>query len=259
LSSGVELVVYTLAVISDIHANIVALDAVLKDIENNFPEVIEYLCPGDLVGYGPNPTEVITRIIKEKFVAVTKGNHDHAIGGGGRDIANFDKYISNFNRYAQQAIKWQAQKLTPEEKTFLYQLPSSRTVSHKSYEISISIIHGSPQYPLDEYIRPNTPQQKDLFSFMELFEIGILLLGHTHIPFVDKSQSSETGQDILMCNPGSVGQPRDRDPRASYAVLDLETLSAEIIRVDYDIDEVVKRINETGLPAFLGERLQKGT
>ncbi|MFX1286521.1 MAG: metallophosphoesterase family protein [Promethearchaeota archaeon] len=249
---------YTLAVISDIHANIMALDAVLKDIEKNFPEVIEYLCPGDLVGYGPNPVEVINRVINEtKFVAITKGNHDHAIGGGGRDIANFATYIGNFNSHAQEAIKWQAQKLTPEEKTLLYQLPSSRTVPYN--EISISIIHGSPQYPLNEYIRPNTPEQKDLFPFMELFEIGILLLGHTHIPFIDKSQSSETGQDILMCNPGSVGQPRDRDPRASYAVLDLETISAEIIRVEYDIDEVIKRIDEAGLPTFLGERLQKGT
>ncbi|MFW9903431.1 MAG: metallophosphoesterase family protein [Candidatus Thorarchaeota archaeon] len=247
-----------LAVISDIHANIVALEAVLNDINTNFQEITEYLCPGDLVGYGPNPREVIDRLISEtRFTAVTKGNHDHAIGGGGRDIANFDKYIGKFNRYAQQAIKWQADILQPEEKTFLYQLPSSRTFSFN--EINISMIHGSPQYPLDEYIRPNTPEQKDLFPFMELFEIGILLLGHTHIPFVDTSKSTETGQDLLMCNPGSVGQPRDRDPRASYAVLDLETFSAEIIRVDYDIDIVVERMNSVNLPEFLSERLYKGT
>ena len=215
---------YTLAVISDIHANIVALDAVLDDIEGKFPEISEYICPGDLVGYGPNPTEVIDRVISEKKLStITKGNHDHAIGGGGRDIAKIDKYIENFNRFAQKAIKWQADILIPEEKTFLYQLPSSRTILNM--KTSISIIHGSPQYPLDEYIRPNTPQQKDLFPFMELFEIGVLLLGHTHIPFVDKSKSSETGLDILMCNPGSVGQSRDRDPQASYAVLDLTSFS----------------------------------
>lgn len=251
---------YSLAVISDIHANIVALEAVLNDIQSNFKEITEYLCPGDLVGYGPNPTAVIDKLISEsKFTAVTKGNHDHAIGGGGRDIANFDKYIDKFNRHAQQAIKWQAEVLSPEEKTFLYQLPSSRTITHKSYETSISIIHGSPQYPLDEYIRPNTPAQKDLFPFMELFEIGILLLGHTHIPFVDKSKSAETNEELLMCNPGSVGQPRDRDPRASYAVLDLESFSAEIIRVEYDIDVVAERMNSIGLPEFLSERLYKGT
>ncbi len=170
-------------------------------------------------------------------------------------IAVSDLYIRSF--ILIQAIKWQADILTPEEKTFLYQLPSSRTILNTN--ASISIIHGSPQYPLDEYIRPNTPQQKDLFPFMELFEIGVLLLGHTHIPFVDKSKSSETGLDILMCNPGSVGQSRDRDPRASYAVLDLTSFSAEIIRVDYDIEEVVKRIQEAGLPDYLGERLRSGT
>jgi predicted phosphodiesterase len=251
---------YTLAVISDIHANIVALDAVLRDIEKQFSEVTEYFCPGDLAGYGPNPTEVITRILSEKkLTAVTKGNHDHAIGGGGRDISNFDRYINKFNKYAQQAIKWQAEVLSPMEKTLLYQLPSSRTTVHKGFKTRISIIHGSPQYPMDEYIRPNTMQQKDLFPFMELFEINILLLGHTHIPFVDKSKSSETGLDLLMCNPGSVGQPRDKNPQASYAVLDLDAVSAEIIRVDYDFDEVMKRISKAGLPEFLGDRLKKGT
>ncbi|MFX0014003.1 MAG: metallophosphoesterase family protein [Promethearchaeota archaeon] len=251
---------YSLAVISDIHANIVALDAVLNDILQNFADITEFLCPGDLIGYGPDPNDVINRIINErKFTVVTKGNHDHAIGGGGRDIANFDKYIEKFNRYAQQAIKWQAAVLTPEEKALVYQLPSSRTLSEKKYGISISIIHGSPQYPLDEYIRPNTPEQKDLFPFMELFEIGILLLGHTHIPFVDKIKSADTGQELLMCNPGSVGQPRDRDPRASYAVIDLEAVSAEIIKVDYNIEEVAFRIKKVGLPEQLGERLHKGT
>ncbi|UCE15074.1 MAG: metallophosphoesterase family protein [Candidatus Heimdallarchaeota archaeon] len=241
---------YTLAVISDIHANIVALDAVLHDIETQFPEITEYLCPGDLVGYGPDPTEVIDKILSEKFSAVTKGNHDHAIGGGGRDIANF-------NSYAQQAIKLHVKILTEEEKTFLYQLPSDRTVMYKKNEINIAIIHGSPQYPLDEYIRPNTAQQKDLFPFMELFELRILLLGHTHIPFIDTAKS-ESGQELLMCNPGSVGQPRDRDPRASYAVFDLDSFSAKIIRVDYDIDEVVKRIARVKLPEFLGDRLYEG-
>ncbi len=250
---------YTLAVISDIHANIIALDAVLKDIEEQFPEITEFFCPGDLAGYGPNPTEVLDRLLSlKKLTAVTKGNHDHAVGGGGRDIANFDTYIGKFNTYAQEAIKWQADILTPVEKTFLYQLPSSRTAQHKGYGAHISLIHGSPQYPLDEYIRPNTPEQKDLFPFMELFEIDILLLGHTHIPFVDKSRSSESNQELLMCNPGSVGQPRDRNPQASYAVFDLEAFSAEIVRVEYDVELVAARIINAGLPEFLGDRLQTG-
>lgn len=249
---------YTLAVISDIHANIIALDAVLADIHDQFPEVNELICPGDLAGYGPDPLEAIDRILEEnRLTILTKGNHDHAVGGGGRDIANFDTYIGKFNQFAQHAIKWQASILNPEEKTFLYQLPNSRTFMHKPFTIQIAVIHGSPEYPLDEYILPNSPQQKDLFPFMELFELGMLFLGHTHIPFVDR-MTSESDKVYLMCNPGSVGQPRDNDPRASYAVVDLANISAEICRVEYDIDEVIKRISDVGLPEYLGERLKKG-
>ncbi|MFX0186090.1 MAG: metallophosphoesterase family protein, partial [Candidatus Hodarchaeota archaeon] len=178
---------YTLAVISDIHANIVAFEAVLNDIKIQFPEVTEYLCPGDLVGYGPNPEEVIDRVFSEnKISAITKGNHDHGVGLS-RDQVNFEKYLAKFNKYAQHAVQHHVHLLSDEEKSFLYQLPTSRTCLHQKYEHSIAIIHGSPQYPLDEYILPNTPQQKDLFPFMELFEIGVLLLGHTHIPFIDKA------------------------------------------------------------------------
>ena len=249
---------YTLAVISDIHANVIALDAVLVDIKDQFPEVNELICPGDIAGYGPNPVETIERILDEKkFAVVTRGNHDHAVGGGGRDLANFDTYINKFNQPAQQAIRWQATIFNPEEKTFLYQLPNSRTCMHKPFTIQIAVIHGSPEYPLNEYILPNTPQQKDLFPFMELFELGMLFLGHTHIPFVDK-MILESDKVYLMCNPGSVGQPRDDDPRASYAVVDVANMSAEIRRVEYDVDEVYKRILDVGLPKYLGERLQKG-
>lgn len=249
---------YTLAIISDIHGNIVALEAVLKDISEQFPEITEFFCPGDLVGYGPDPDKVIDRIIAEKkLTAISKGNHDHAVGLE-RDKGNFDKYIVKFNHYAQEAIRLHGQILSNEEKAFLYQLPSSRTCIHKNYPSRIALIHGSPEYPLDEYILPNSQQQKNLFIFMELIEISVLLLGHTHIPFVDKMISDDTGMEMLICNPGSIGQPRDKDPRASYAVLDIPNLSAEIIRVYYDIDLVQKRIIEVGLPEFLAERLHKG-
>lgn len=249
---------YTLAVFSDIHANMTAFDAVLSDMKSQFPEIIEFMCPGDLVGYGPDPTEVLNKILAEtKLNAVTKGNHDH-LAGLVRDQVDFNKYYEKFNDYAQEAIKWHTEVLNLEELSFLYQLPTSRTCFHQSNDVRIVIIHGSPEYPLDEYILPNTIQQKNLFPFMELIEIGILLLGHTHIPFVDIARSEELDQDLLMLNPGSVGQPRDKDPRASYAVVDVENLTAEIIRVDYDIDSVQKRMSTVGLPEFLGERLQKG-
>ena len=249
---------YTLAVISDIHSNIIALDAVLKDIQEQFSEVTKILCPGDLVGYGPNPNEVIDRILAEKRIsAVTKGNHDNAVGVGWRDITNFVSYIVNFKVHAQVALKWTIETLSTEYKNFLYQLPSSRTMVINGFDTRIAIIHGSPAYPLDEYIHPDTEDQKNLFPLMEMSGLGLLILGHTHISFIDKS-FNENGQEMMMVNPGSVGQPRDKDPRASYAIVDLETFSTEIVRVTYDVDEVYKRISESGLPEILGKRLYEG-
>jgi len=249
---------YTLAVISDIHANLVAYDAVMEHIRFNFPEISEILCPGDLVGYGPKPREVIEAIVNDQQVlAITKGNHDHAIGGGGRDLENIDTYVAKFNPLAQIAIRWQVSLLSEELKTFLYQLPHTRTCLHHSEaNAQIGIIHGSPNFPLDEYILPNTPAQMALFPFMQLIEINVLLLGHTHIPFIDKATADDI--ELLMINPGSVGQPRDKDPRASFAVIDLKNMKAEIIRVEYDIDKVNDQITKAGLPEFLGERLSKG-
>ena len=229
----------------------------MAHMKENFPDIIEILCPGDLSGYGPAPIETIEAILQdERITTITKGNHDHAIGGGGQDIKNIDAYIANFNPKAQEAIRWHADVLSTELKAFLYQLPHYRTCFHHSFsKTQIYIIHGSPSFPLDEYILPGSGAQKNLFPFMKLFEINVLLLGHTHIPFIDKKEG-ET--EMLMINPGSVGQPRDKDPRASYAVIDLESMTAEIIRVNYDIESVIKEINRVGLPKFLGERLRKG-
>jgi predicted phosphodiesterase len=247
-------------VISDIHANIEAYNTVIAHINENFPDVTEILCPGDLTGYGPAPMETIEAVLlDERIKAITKGNHDHgigSIGGGGQDSSNVETYLANFNPYAQYAIRWHADIISTELKTFLYQLPHTRNYIHQTFsEIQIAIIHGSPSFPLDEYILPGTKAQKDLFPFMELFEINVLLLGHTHIPFIDIKKDEK---NLLILNPGSIGQPRDKDSRASYAVIDLENFSAEIIRVEYDIDLVAKQIKKVGLPDFLSERLRKG-
>ena len=245
--------IFTLAVISDLHANLHAYNSVLEHLNENFPNVTEILCPGDLVGYGPKPREIIESVLSNKMIsAVTKGNHDDAVGCGGRDI-------TKFNQYAQVAIKLHVEILSTELKAFLYQLPNSRTYFHIPYKSKqIALIHGSPSFPLDEYILPNTPAQKSLFPFMELIDINVLILVHTHIPFIDKAIVEESGENLLMVNPGSVGQPRDNDPRASYAVIDLEEMIAEIIRIDYDIEATYQEIINVGLPEFLGERLRNG-
>jgi predicted phosphodiesterase len=225
-------------------------------MKDNFPDVTEILCPGDLVGYYAQPLEVVEAILANKKVtAVTKGNWDHAIGGGGHDLENIDQYIANFNPIAQVSVRWQVDLLSAEIKKFLYQLPHTRTCLHASHDnTQIALIHGSPNYPLSEYILYGTEAQKALFPFMELIEVNILLLGHTHIPFIDKHPEEK----LLIMNPGSVGQPRDKDPRASYAVIDLKNFQAKIVRVKYDIDKVNKQIIDAGLPEFLGKRLYKG-
>jgi len=213
----------------------------------NFPEITEILCPGDLVGYGARPKEVVEAILDNKQItAVTKGNWDHAIGGDGHDSAKF-------NPLAKKSVEWQVKILSDEIKKFLYQLPDTRTCLHTTFsQNQIALIHGSPDYPRDEYILSGTEAQKALFPFMELIDVKILLLGHTHKPFIDKHEEK------LIINPGSVGQPRDKDPRASYAVIDLENFKAKIVRVHYDIDKVYQEIVDAGLPDFHGRRLYKG-
>ena len=241
-------IIFSLGVISDIHSNYVAYKAVIAHMEDNFPEITEILCPGDLVGYCASPIEVVEAVLaNSKITAISKGNHDHAIGGGGDNI---DK----FNAFAKESVKWHVKVLSDEIKTFLYQLPSSRACMVD--KTNIALIHGSPNYPLEEYILFGTEAQKSLFPFMELINYNVLLLGHTHKPFIDKHPDPD--KDMLIINPGSVGQPRDKDPRASYAVIDITTLEAKIVRVKYDIEKVYQQILDAGLPKKNGKRLFKG-
>ena len=220
----------------------------MDHMKDNFPEITEIVCPGDLVGYYARPLEVVEAILDNRqIIAVTKGNWDHAIGGGGHNI-------DNFNVLAQKSVEWHVNCLSTEIKTFLYQLPATRTCMHTTAKSNhqIALIHGSPNYPLEEYIFHGTEDQKALFPFMELIDVNVLLLGHTHKPFIDKQDNR------LMINPGSVGQPRDKDPRASYAVVDLKNLRARIVRVEYDVEKVYKQVIDAGLPEFIGKRLYKG-
>ena len=119
------------------------------------------------------------------------------------------------------------------------QLPQFVTIKHLNFNPEITLVHGSPQYPLSAYIYPDTPKQENLFNYMSNTNVDILILGHTHIPFVRK-RDINPDKELLMLNPGAVGQPRDADPRASYSIVDVENMEAEIRRVDYDIDSVAK-------------------
>ncbi len=239
---------FSLGVISDIHSNIKALEASLVDMEFNYPDIEEIYCIGDLVGYGPDPKKCIEFLFNNSLVTkIVKGNHEHYV----------DQTVTppQVTPIAKAAIDYQINNIPLELRWELAQLPQIITTKHLNIEITL--VHGSPQYPLTTYIYPNTQEQENLFRYMINVEADILILGHTHVPFIRK-KAVNGDKELLMLNPGAIGQPRDNDPKASYAVIDVQNMEAEIRRVDYDIDSVAKRIISVGLPESLASRLYRG-
>ncbi len=227
-----------IVVISDVHSNLEALRAVLN--ETGKPDLVINL--GDLVGYGANPNEVIREIRNLEIETLhVRGNHDQA---------SLTTETWNFNPHAARAILWTASQLTEENKQFLHQIPlKERTQLGKA---TAQMFHGSPRDPLDEYIFPWTDEQT-LQQLLQISKANLLLLGHTHVPM---SVQQSLGR---ILNPGAVGQSRDGDPRASYAEIEAdEPISAEIKRVDYEVEVAAKKILDAGLPSMLAERLFLG-
>ncbi len=217
-----------LAVIADVHSNLPALKAVLKDIGSK-----EILSLGDVVGYNPFPKETIEVFMKRSIKGV-RGNHDQAA---------LDMNIGRFNQAAAKAVLWTSKTLDETKKNYLSSLPTTMKMG------GVSAVHGSPRNPLYEYVYSEYPN--DILKTF-LGESQILLLAHTHVPFIKNVEGR------LILNPGSVGQPRDGDPRASYALLDVDSKKAEIKRVEYDIEIVAEGIEKTNLPEWLAQRLYNG-
>jgi diadenosine tetraphosphatase ApaH/serine/threonine PP2A family protein phosphatase len=239
------------ALISDIHSNLHALQAVLAEIENRRPDSIFAL--GDLVGYNAFPCEVL-EIIASKKIPSIMGNHDIVCCGLENPIW--------FNAAAREAALWTRSKLPKQYREYLNRLPNDAMV-----QPDIFAVHGSP-LSRDDYIMDLMDALK---AFQELPDqsIRICLYGHTHLPALFSEHgpsldSAGAGKHALFprnryfINPGAVGQPRDGDPRASFAILDTEELSFEIVRVDYDIVAAATAVIKSGLPRFLAERLQVG-
>ncbi len=220
-----------IGVISDIHSNLPALIHVLHDM----PEVDLILCAGDVVGYNPYPCEVIQELELHEVMCI-KGNHDRAVVR--------DDY-TGFNPHAEAADRWTRNKLTPACMQYLESLKDNIRIRVDG--VNIAVHHGAP-FNEDHYIFPDDATEE----LLDYEHPDILILGHTHVPFIHEFP------DGVILNPGSVGQPRDGDPRASYALIDLENWKFEIRRVDYDIDIVAKRIIEEGLPEYLSRRLYLG-
>lgn len=213
---------------SDIHGNRIALEAVLEDLPDN-GEVL--LCAGDVVGYNPWPAECV-EIIREREIPTVAGNHD-------RMVVSDHNFIGN--RMAAAGVELARQELDGAAMTWLGELPDERVV----LDDRIRIVHGHPEDP-NRYTYP------EQFDASLLDDEEVLVMGHTHV------QHHETYEGGVVVNPGSVGQPRDDDPRAAYAIVDLATHEVEERRVPYDIDAVVEAVEAAGLPSDTGQRLHRG-
>jgi diadenosine tetraphosphatase ApaH/serine/threonine PP2A family protein phosphatase len=237
-------------VLSDIHANLTALEAVLEDA-GSFDAA---WCLGDLVGYGPDPNECVSRVHALPELVCLIGNHDQAALGG--------IPLSRFNRDARDVAEWTRSVLSPENQEYLRSLPARINTQ------DFTLAHGSPRQPVWEYILDQYTADR-MFDF---FDTPFCLVGHSHLPLVFKRGSdgafatpvaTRLGKSIPMAprmilNPGSVGQPRDMDPRAAYALLDLEARTWDARRVRYDVAQVQLRILEAGLPERQALRLVAG-
>jgi len=231
-------------VISDIHSNIEALNAVLNSIKSNNCDKI--ICLGDLVGYGPRPNEVIEKI-SELNIDSIMGNYDEAVGFYlpycGCHLDSKVKYLQS-----QNSLRWTEENTNEENKVILRQLPEELVFNYKGN--TISAYHGSP-YSITEYIYDN--QQDRLHEVLNELHTDILLLGHTHLPYI-----KWVGEKLII-NPGSVGKPKDGDNKASYVLLELnDKVNAEVIKVTYDIDKVIEDMNKTSLLKEFGEMLRLG-
>jgi predicted phosphodiesterase len=237
-------------VVSDIHANLTALETVLEDAG----AVDAVWCLGDLVGYGPDPNECVARVRGLQNLVCLLGNHDAAA------LSRIP--IETFNQDARRSIEWMQDVLTKDTFAFLSELPETVVTGQ------VTLVHGSPRNPVWEYILDlhNAAQN------MEYFDTQICMIGHTHLPIAYRTDP-ETNQlhwavppeaecielnTRSIVNPGSVGQPRDHDPRASYAIFYPEKNGWELHRVDYDIRAVQKRIRAAALPMRHALRLIEG-
>jgi putative phosphoesterase len=224
-----------LGVVSDIHANRIAFDAVLDDM----PAVDRIVCAGDVVGYNPWPAECLA-VVRDRDVPTVMGNHDRAVA---RDTG------FRFNAMASAGVDYARDRLDADALSWLRALSDARVVA----DGRVKLVHGHPDDP-DRYTYPEE------YSSTMLDDEALLVTGHTHV------QGHRVFEDGVVMNPGSVGQPRDGDPRAGYAVVDLppeesgrgERIEVEERRVEYDIEAVVDAVRSAGLPERIGTRLYDG-
>jgi predicted phosphodiesterase len=237
-------------IIADIHSNLEALTSVLADIDRR-GGVDRLWCLGDVVGYGPDPHRCIELLRQREHVGVA-GNHDWAA------IGKLD--TAYFNPDAAAAARWTSSQLTLEDIRYLDDRPLAIT------EGDFTLVHGSPRQPVWEYLLSADSARQNLAHFQTQF----CLVGHSHQPLVFQCRQADScslsnlpplltlAADRLIINPGAVGQPRDGDSRASYAIYDTDAGSIRHYRVPYDIAATQSKMAGHGLPAHLASRLSDG-
>ena len=241
-----------IAVISDVHANLYALETVLAEIDREPPD--EIWCLGDTVGYGPRPNECCD-LVRERCGLTLVGNHD-LVALGSADVG-----VEDFNPEAGAASLWTGDQLTTESRAFLSALEP------RAVREGFELFHGSPRDPVWDYVI----DELSVLESFELTEAPIVLVGHSHVATAVLLQDdtlhggvakaelvADLGRGRWLLNPGSVGQPRDGDSRAAYLRLDLGSGSARFERIAYPVPRTQAEIRERGLPDSLAERLAYG-
>jgi len=238
------------AVVSDIHSNLHALEAVLAAIDEEAPD--ELWCLGDLVGYGPRPNECCAAVAARADVCLA-GNHDLAVRG------TID--VEEFHGDAGMAATWTRDVLEPQWKELLDGLEPAGSAH------GVALYHGSARDPVWEYVLSD----EAALATLELADSPLVLVGHSHVALqvvqsgdeiaggvAQAGREVELGEVRALLNPGSVGQPRDGDPRAAYLLLDLDAQKATFRRVEYDVEQTQREMRDAGLPEMLAGRLALG-
>ena len=238
------------AVLSDIHSNVHALEAVLAAVDREEPD--ELWCLGDVVGYGPRPEDCCA-VTEERADVCLAGNHDLGV------LGTVD--LRDFSPDAAAAAYWTRDALGEASTAFLRSLRPSGMAD------GLQLFHASPRDPVWEYILTD----QAALAALEDTTATVVLVGHSHVPLAvvltddgldgghaPDGTEADLGRGRWLLNPGSVGQPRDGDPRAAWLFLDLERGTASFRRVDYPVEQTQAEIRDAGLPRILGERLSAG-
>jgi predicted phosphodiesterase len=240
-----------IGILSDVHANLEALDAVLADVEQQRCDAL--VCLGDFVGYGPDPIECVARL-RGRLRAAVVGNHDRAAVGG--------RPIDDFNAYAQEAIIWTQEHLDAETRDYLLGLPERDEVE------GLLLVHGSPRQPVDEYVVDGRTARASFVA--DPFRIAFV--GHTHVPAMFEEVRHRVrlaewlpgipkplrSDHRYIINVGSVGQPRDSNRDAAYVTFDAAERSVTLHRAPYDLAATQRKMEAALLPVPLIERLAVG-